>query len=251
MSTFKLVFLTFGTSQWVCIIAHQGAAGHRQIEATTKAVRDVFASTTLEADVKTFVQACIHCLSVDGSVVPRPLGSALHAEKPQFLIHFDWLSMPTATNGWQKILVVKDDMSGFVRLCTARQATTRQRQSKSKPVQLQTFAIYDFFLVDDVSRQVKKLSLHWHGPSKILQMYCEGGRDMIEDLVDHIAIGNEGFHVAKLGDVHEKNGEYQALVYWLGFDEEKKPHGSPCASSITIFPSFSAAGFTDMKTKNK
>ncbi|KAF0750247.1 hypothetical protein AaE_006783, partial [Aphanomyces astaci] len=102
--------------QRVCIIAHQGAAGHRRIEATTKAVRDVFGWSTLEDDVKTFVQACIRCLSVDGSVVPRPLGSALHAEKPQELIHFDWLSMPTATNGLQKILVIKDDMRGFVRL---------------------------------------------------------------------------------------------------------------------------------------
>ncbi|RHY04367.1 hypothetical protein DYB28_002646 [Aphanomyces astaci] len=96
--------------------SHQGAAGYRRIEATTEAVRDVFAWSTLEADVKTFVQACIHCLSVDGSVVPRPLGSALHAEKPQELIHFDWLSKPTATNGWQKILVIKDNMSRSVRL---------------------------------------------------------------------------------------------------------------------------------------
>ncbi|ETV66651.1 hypothetical protein H257_16955 [Aphanomyces astaci] len=233
--------------QRVCIIAHQGAVGHRRIEATTKAVRDGFAWSTLKVDVKTFVQTC--CLGVDDSVVPCPLGSALH-----------------------KILVVKDDMSRFLRLCTARQATTRQRQSKSKAVQLQTFAIDDFVLVDDVSRQVKKLSLHWHGPSKSpvadtqhlkqpynlshhhacrLKMYCEGGRDMIEDLVDHIAFGNKGFNVDKVGDVHGKNGEYQALVYWLGLDEEKKPHGSPCAFSITIFPSFSAAGFTDMKTKNK
>ncbi|KAH9150223.1 hypothetical protein AeRB84_006900, partial [Aphanomyces euteiches] len=97
--------------QRICIIGHQGAAGHRRIEATTKAVSDVFTWATLDADVKAFVQACIHCLSVDGAIVPRPLGSALHAEKPQELIHFDWLSMPTATNGWQKILVIKDDMS--------------------------------------------------------------------------------------------------------------------------------------------
>ncbi|RHY83440.1 hypothetical protein DYB26_004720 [Aphanomyces astaci] len=54
-----------------------------------------------------------------------------------------------------------------------------------------------------------------------LKMYCEGGRDVTEDLADHIAFGNEGFHVAKLGDVREENGEYQALVYWLGLDEDE------------------------------
>ncbi|RHY58571.1 hypothetical protein DYB38_014314, partial [Aphanomyces astaci] len=77
-------------------------------------------SGTLEADVKTKPtstnSACIHCLSVYDSVVPRPLGSALHAEKPQELIQFDWLSMPTATNRWQKILAIKNDMSGIVQL---------------------------------------------------------------------------------------------------------------------------------------
>ncbi|ETV70466.1 hypothetical protein H257_14126 [Aphanomyces astaci] len=78
----------------------------RSHQHTAKGVRDVFAWSTLEADVKTFVQACIHCLSVDGPVFPRPIGLVLHVR----------ISMPTATHGWQKILVIKDDMSGFVRL---------------------------------------------------------------------------------------------------------------------------------------
>ncbi|RLO00367.1 hypothetical protein DYB28_011438, partial [Aphanomyces astaci] len=124
----------------------------------------------------------------------------------------------------------------------------RDRQAKSKAVQLQKFAIGNFVLVGQVSRQGNKLSLQWRGPSKIvrvvtdyvmetqqlvqpydlslhhagrLKMYCEGGRDVTEDLVDHIAFGNEEFHVAKLGDVREENGEYQALVYWLGLDEDE------------------------------
>ncbi|ETV95908.1 hypothetical protein H310_10573 [Aphanomyces invadans] len=80
--------------QRLCVIAHQGAAGHRRIATTTKSVSDVFIWTTLAQDVDTFVRACLQCLQVDGDVVPRPLGSALHAEKPNELIHFDWLSMP-------------------------------------------------------------------------------------------------------------------------------------------------------------
>ncbi|KAF0731194.1 hypothetical protein Ae201684_011457 [Aphanomyces euteiches] len=372
--------------QRICIIVHQGTAGHRRIEATTKAVSDIFTWATLDADVKAFVQACIHCLSVDGAIVPRPLGSALHAEKPQELIHFDWLSMPTATNGWQKILVIKDDMSGFVRLwpsetsdatatanglldwfttfgyvhtwvsdsgshfknevidklrkaagahhhfatayCpwangtvevvnrlilrvvktltselklrstdwhlvlalvqgalnhmpsdrlngvapvtafTGLPATTplsafvnpitkevtdidcmeelqeamnqlhrdlastsakkrrqaRERQAKKKAVQLQTFSVGDFVLVAHVTRHANKLTLHWRGPSKIVRVvtdYRTGGRDVSEDLADHIAFGNEGFHVARLGSVRVENGEYQALVYWLGLDEDE------------------------------
>ncbi|KAH9119530.1 hypothetical protein AeMF1_007830, partial [Aphanomyces euteiches] len=54
-----------------------------------------------------------------------------------------------------------------------------------------------------------------------LKMYCEGGRDVSEGLADHIAFGNEGFHVARLGSVRVENGEYQALAYWLGLDEDE------------------------------
>ncbi|KAH9120977.1 hypothetical protein AeMF1_007095, partial [Aphanomyces euteiches] len=124
----------------------------------------------------------------------------------------------------------------------------RERQAKKKAVQLQKFSIGDFVLVGHVTRHANKLSLHWRGPSKIvrvvtdyvmetqelvppydlslhhacrLKMYCEGGRDVTEDLEDHIAFGNEGFHVARLGSVRVENGEYQALVYWLGLDEDE------------------------------
>ncbi|CAK4313940.1 unnamed protein product [Aphanomyces euteiches] len=52
-----------------------------------------------------------------------------------------------------------------------------------------------------------------------LKMYS--GRDVTEDLADHIAFGNEGFHVGRLGSVRVENGEYHALVYWLGLDEDE------------------------------
>ncbi|ETV69592.1 hypothetical protein H257_14731 [Aphanomyces astaci] len=64
----------------------------------------------------------MHCLCIDGDMVPRPLGPALHAEKPNELIHFDWLSMPMAKSGQKQLLVVKDDMSGFVLLFAAKSA---------------------------------------------------------------------------------------------------------------------------------
>ncbi|RHZ07742.1 hypothetical protein DYB37_013275 [Aphanomyces astaci] len=114
-----------------------------------------------------------------------------------------------------------------------KRSQARDRQAKSKPVQLLKLTIRDFVLVGQVPRQGNKLSLHWRSPSKIFQfmldmetqqllqpydlslyhacrlkMYCEGGRDVTEHLADHIAFGNKGFHVAKLGDVREEKGEY-------------------------------------------
>ncbi len=80
---------------------------------------DKFIWTTLAQDVDAFVRACLHCLCVDGEKVPRPIGSALHAEKPNELIHLNWLCMPMSKTGLNSVLVVKDDMSGFVRLYPA------------------------------------------------------------------------------------------------------------------------------------
>ncbi|KAF0749922.1 hypothetical protein AaE_006887, partial [Aphanomyces astaci] len=116
--------------QRICVIAHQGASGHRRIAATTKSVSDKFVWKTLSTDVEAFVCACLHCLCIDGDMVPCPLGSTLHAEKPNELIHFDWLSMPMTKSGQKQVLVVKDDMSGFVQLSateSADAAATAQR----------------------------------------------------------------------------------------------------------------------------
>ena len=57
-----------------------------------------------------------------GEMFPRPLGSALHADKPNELIHFDWLSMPKSKSGPKHVLVVKDDMSGFIQLYATESA---------------------------------------------------------------------------------------------------------------------------------
>ncbi|ETV76454.1 hypothetical protein H257_09473 [Aphanomyces astaci] len=106
--------------QRICIIAHQGAAGHRGVGVTTQGVLERFEWRTAKEDLNAFVGSCLHCLCVDGTMVPRPWGAALHAERPNELIHFDWLQLPPAANGWKYVLVVKDDkhkhMSGFCRL---------------------------------------------------------------------------------------------------------------------------------------
>ncbi|KAH9150500.1 hypothetical protein AeRB84_006672 [Aphanomyces euteiches] len=48
--------------QRLCVIAHQGAAGHRRVAVTVKSVSDKFWWATLAQDVETFVKACLHCM---------------------------------------------------------------------------------------------------------------------------------------------------------------------------------------------
>ncbi|CAK4291918.1 unnamed protein product [Aphanomyces euteiches] len=98
----------------------------------------------------------------------------------------------------------------------------RERQAKKKAVQLQNCLCYRVVTdyVMETQELVSPCDLSLHHACR-LKLYCEGGRDVTEDLADHIAFGHKGFHVARLWSVRVENGEYQALVYWLGLNEEE------------------------------
>jgi Integrase zinc binding domain len=66
-----------------CVEAHCRSAGHRAYEATLGAIKEYVAWTTMAKDVKVFVKNCLHCVAtVPEGKVPRPLGTQLHATKP-------------------------------------------------------------------------------------------------------------------------------------------------------------------------
>jgi RNase H-like domain found in reverse transcriptase/Integrase core domain/Integrase zinc binding domain len=99
----------------LCILARTGAGGHRGVASTFTALSAYFFWTTARSDTLDFVKCCIHCLATTGgSRVPRPLGEALHADKPNVVIHFDFLYVGKSSSGPIYILVLRDDMSGYV-----------------------------------------------------------------------------------------------------------------------------------------
>ncbi|RHZ05654.1 hypothetical protein DYB37_012789 [Aphanomyces astaci] len=49
-------------------------------------------------------------------------------------------------------------------------------------------------------------------------MYCEGGREVNEDLKAHIAFGDEGFNVEYLRDLSLRDGVWEVLIKRLGLD---------------------------------
>jgi RNase H-like domain found in reverse transcriptase/Integrase zinc binding domain len=76
----------------LCVEAHGRSAGHRAYEATLGAIKEYVAWTTTAKDVKVFVQNCLHCVAtIPGDKVSRPLGTQLHATKPNEILHFDFL----------------------------------------------------------------------------------------------------------------------------------------------------------------
>jgi Integrase zinc binding domain len=83
-----------------CVEAHCRSAGHRAYEATLGAIKEYVAWTATAKDVKVFVQTCLHCLAtIPGEKVPRPLGSRLHATKPNEILHFAFLYIGLSRDG--------------------------------------------------------------------------------------------------------------------------------------------------------
>jgi hypothetical protein len=59
-------------------------------------------------------------------IAPRPFGQALHASLPNEIIHFDFLYMGPSKAGYKYLLLIKDDLSGYLWLvpCLAADAAT-------------------------------------------------------------------------------------------------------------------------------
>jgi hypothetical protein len=91
----------------LCVEAHCRSAGHRAYEATLGAIKKFVARTTIPKDVK----------------VPRPLGTQLHATKPNEILHFDFLYIGLSRDGkYQYLLLLKDDLSRYLWLVPCRTA---------------------------------------------------------------------------------------------------------------------------------
>ena len=71
----------------------------------------------MDRDLAEFVNSCLHCMISDPSVfVPRPFGHALHADKPNGIIHFDFCYIGGSHSDFKYVLVVKDDFSSYTLL---------------------------------------------------------------------------------------------------------------------------------------
>jgi Integrase core domain/Integrase zinc binding domain len=100
-----------------------GLGGHRGYVTTSNAIKSEFTWLSLELDVKPFCQTCLHCLStIGGDRTPRPLGEALHATRPNEVIHFDFLYLGPSDVGLKYFLLIKDDLSGYVWLIPSQAA---------------------------------------------------------------------------------------------------------------------------------
>jgi hypothetical protein len=108
----------------LCVEAHCRSAGHRAYEATLGAIKEYVAWITMAKDVKVFVQNFLHCVAtIPGDKVPRPLGTQLHATKPNEILQFDFLYIGLSRDGkYQYLLLLKDDLNEYLWLVPCRTA---------------------------------------------------------------------------------------------------------------------------------
>jgi hypothetical protein len=99
----------------LCVIAHSGLAGHRGIDQTFKALKKLYYWPKMFSDVKKFCKACLHCAVADPrQVIPRPLGTQMHATSRNEILHYDFIHIGSSDQGYSYMLVIKDDFTGFV-----------------------------------------------------------------------------------------------------------------------------------------
>lgn len=112
------------TYKWkLLVVAHCGTSGHKGTQSTLSALRETFTRENMADDTKFFIQHCLHCfIGKTGLKIPRPLALTLHGSYPNEVIHFDYLYMGMGTNNLRYVLVIRDDLSGYVWLCPCMEA---------------------------------------------------------------------------------------------------------------------------------
>lgn len=97
----------------------------------------LFFGDTLNKGTEPFSNYCINLVSTEsGTIVPRLMGHALHATKRKIEIHFDLCHLIPGKDGSLYMLVIIDDVSGYVLLVTAMYETLKRSQIHSLLISL-------------------------------------------------------------------------------------------------------------------
>jgi Integrase zinc binding domain len=104
----------------VLIAAHTGPAGHRGPDATRRMVQRHFVWAGARREIEAFAISCLQCISAGGARVCRPLGHAMHAERPNQILHFDFCYIGPATDDMTYVLILKDNLSSRDEVCAVQ-----------------------------------------------------------------------------------------------------------------------------------
>ena len=114
------------------VCAHLEGAGHRGVDATMARLERHCVWEGMAGDVRNMTRLCLYCADTEaGLLVPRTLEETPHGREPNAVVHFDFLYMGQsamdvgvdAPNGFQYVLVILKDVSGYTWLRPSRVRT--------------------------------------------------------------------------------------------------------------------------------
>ncbi len=133
------------------VIAHCGLSGHCGNSATLADLRQDFRWTSIVEHVKQFVQSCVHYVVFRaGERIPLPLGTTVHGSRLHEVVHFDFLYMGSSNDGFKYLLLIKDNLSPYVWLCTAKNANA-EAVAKNLSRWIASFTVMDTWVSDEGS----------------------------------------------------------------------------------------------------
>ena len=114
------------------VCAHLKGAGHRVVDATMARLERHCVWKGMAGDVRDMTRLCLHCVDTKaGTLVPRTLEDIPRGREPNAVVHFDFLYMGrsavnvgvAAADGFQYVLVILEDVSGYTWLRPSRACT--------------------------------------------------------------------------------------------------------------------------------
>ncbi|KAF0712687.1 hypothetical protein AaE_011967 [Aphanomyces astaci] len=174
-----------------------------------------------------------------------PLTGLVHPDEPRD-VTIDWIKSRAIRHVTELADALGIMHKHVAETAAAKRAKARYRRDGQRSVKLAKFTLGDFVLVARALQHPGKLSLRWKGPFRVvkvvsdylmevqqlvppgatslhhacrLRLYCEGGREVNEDLKAQIAFGDEGFYVEDLRDLRLRDGVWEVLIKWLGLDD--------------------------------
>ena len=135
----------------VMVCSHCGSIGHRGCDATRSIILESFWWSTIDKGVEQLVRGCFHCIVTrTGEVVPRPLGTAIHGDRPNEVLHMDFLFMGAGTGGQKYVLILKDDLSHYIWLWPTADVTAASA-AEALCVWIGVFGAMDWLVSDQGS----------------------------------------------------------------------------------------------------
>lgn len=169
----------------ILVASHCGPNGHRGKESTESIIRENFSWEGIKSDIDVFGKSCIHCIVTrSGEIIPRPLGSALHASRPNEVIHMDFLFMgDSGPYNPKYTLILKDDFSSYVWLWPS-ECATGANAADALSTWISSFGQIDWLVTDQGSHfsneLMRGLTKDLHTKHHFTTAYCPWANGTVE-----------------------------------------------------------------------